>query len=140
MAKRITAQLLPDFDLADQLRTETDIADYLTLVLAENHPDELIHALGVIARARGMSDLARSSGLTREGLYKALRSSAQPRFDTIQKVCRALGIKLVAQPIENSSSRTNIGKSARRAYSVRTARSKRSHSADSKSTKRISLR
>jgi probable addiction module antidote protein len=73
-------------------------------------------------RARGMSDLARSSGLTREGLYKALRSSAQPRFDTIQKVCLALGIKLIAQPIENSSSRMNIGKSGRRAYSVRTAR------------------
>ena len=73
------------------------IAEYLTIVMKENDPSELTHALGTIARARGMADVARASGLTREALYKALRPNSQPRFDTIARVCTALGVKLVAQ-------------------------------------------
>ena len=61
-------------------------------------PEELTHALGVIARERGMTEVARASGLTGEALYKALRPTSQPRFDTIAGVCTALGVKLVAQP------------------------------------------
>lgn len=57
-------------------------------------------ALGDIARARGMADIARAAGLTREALYKALRPQSQPRFETVQRVCAALGIRLVAQPVE----------------------------------------
>jgi probable addiction module antidote protein len=53
-------------------------------------------ALGDVARARGMTQVAQAAGLTREALYKALRPEAQPRFDTIQRVCRALGVKLTA--------------------------------------------
>ena len=56
-----------------------------------------MHALGVVARARGMTDVARAAGLTREALYKALRPNSQPRFDTIARVCRALGLKLTTQ-------------------------------------------
>ena len=56
-------------------------------------------ALGDIARARGMSEIAKVSGLTREVLYKALRPDAQPRFDTISRVCGALGVRLVAQAV-----------------------------------------
>ena len=52
---------------------------------------------GDIARARGMTEIARLSGITREALYKALRADAAPRFDTINRVCQALGVKLVAQ-------------------------------------------
>jgi probable addiction module antidote protein len=90
---------LPTFDMAEHLKTEEDVAAYLSLVLEENDAAELAHALGVIARARGMSEIASASGLTREALYKALRPGSQPRFDTINRVCGALGVRLVAQPI-----------------------------------------
>lgn len=98
MPEKINVADLPDFDMAEELRTDKDIAIYLTLVLEENDPAELNHALGVIARARGMTEVAKASGLTREALYKALRPNAHPRFDTIARVCAALGVKLVAQP------------------------------------------
>jgi probable addiction module antidote protein len=97
MTKKTKVADLPDFDMAEHLKTDEDIAMYLTLVLEENDSAELTHALGPIARARGMTEVARASGLTREALYKALRPSSQPRFDTIARVCTALGVKLVAQ-------------------------------------------
>lgn len=94
---------LPEFDMAEMLKTDEDIANYLTAVLEENNEGELTHALGVIARARGMTEVARSSGLIREALYKALRPGSQPRFDTISRVCAALGVQLIAQPKPASS-------------------------------------
>jgi probable addiction module antidote protein len=100
MNRKIKATDLPDFDMAEHLKTDEDVANYLTLVLGENDPTELTHALGTIARARGMSEVARASGLTREALYKALRPTSQPRFDTIARVCTALGVKLVALPAQ----------------------------------------
>ncbi|KGG92297.1 MULTISPECIES: addiction module antidote protein [Comamonas] len=90
---------LPTFDMAEHLKTDEDLAAYLSLVLEEDDPAELANALGVIARARGMTEIASASGLTREALYKALRPGSQPRFDTIRRVCGALGVRLVAQPI-----------------------------------------
>ncbi|MCC6658562.1 MAG: putative addiction module antidote protein [Rhodocyclaceae bacterium] len=98
MAKRIKAVELPDFDAARYLDSEEAIAAYLTDILEANDPALLAAALGDIARARGMSEIAKASGISREALYKALRSDAQPRFDTINRVCAALGVKLVAQP------------------------------------------
>lgn len=98
MTKKLKVADLPDFDMAEMLKTEEDVANYLTLVLEENDMGEFTHALGVVARARGMSAVAEKSGLTREALYKALRPSSQPRFDTIYKVCHALGVRLIAQP------------------------------------------
>ncbi len=95
--KKIKITELPDFDMAEMLKTEEDVANYLTIVLEENDISEFTHALGVVARARGMSAVAEQSGLTREALYKALRPSSQPRFDTIHRVCKALGVHLVAQ-------------------------------------------
>ena len=89
---------LPEFDLARQLRTEEDIAAYVTMVIADGDASEMAHALGIAARGRGMNDIAQAAGLTREALYKALRPDAHPRFDTINRVCGALGIQLVAQP------------------------------------------
>lgn len=100
MNRKIKAADLPDFDMAEHLKTDEDVANYLTLVLGENDLAELTHALGTIARARGMSEVARASGLTREALYKALRPTSQPRFDTIARVCTALGVKLVALPAQ----------------------------------------
>ena len=98
MTKRIKATDLPDFDAARYLDSEETIAAYLTEIIAANDPALLAAALGDIARARGMSEIAKASGISREALYKALRSDAQPRFDTISRVCAALGVKLVAQP------------------------------------------
>lgn len=91
---------LPNFDMAEALKTNEDIAIYLNLVLEENDPAELAHALGVIAKAKGMMNIAQATGITREALYKALRPNSSPRFDTINKVCQSLGVKLhvTAQP------------------------------------------
>jgi len=99
MTRKIRVADLPEFDLAHQLKTEEDIATYVTMVIEEGDASELAYALGVAARARGMSEIAQAAGLTREALYKALRPNAHPRFDTISRVCAALGIRLVAQPV-----------------------------------------
>ena len=87
---------LPEFDMAEHIKTEADIAAYLNLVLEEGDAAELAHALGIIARAKGMAEIAQKSGITREALYKALRPNAQPRFDTVNKVMQAMGVKLHA--------------------------------------------
>ena len=99
MTKRIKVADLPEFDTAKYLDSDTAIAAYLTNILEANDPALLAAALGDIARARGMSEIAKASGLTREALYKALRPDAQPRFDTISRVCTALGVRLVAQAV-----------------------------------------
>ena len=88
---------LSNFDAAPHLDSVEAIAAYLTDILAANDSVLLAAALGDIARARGMSEIAKASGITREALYKALRPDAQPRFDTVNRVCAALGVKLVAQ-------------------------------------------
>ena len=93
---------LPDFDIAEYLEDDQAIAEYLTIVLEEDDPALLAAALGDIARVRGMTAIAQATGLTREALYRALRPDAQPRFDTINRVCHALGVKLIAQPLQSS--------------------------------------
>lgn len=98
MPPKIKVTDLPEFDLAEHLDGEASIAAYLTAVLEEKDPAELAHALGVVARARGMTQVAKDAGLAREALYKALRPGSQPRFDTIQRVCAALGVKICIQP------------------------------------------
>ena len=67
-------------------------------MLEENDPGLLAAALGDVAKSRGMADIARDSGLAREALYKALRPDAHPRFDTVQRVCAALGLRLEVRP------------------------------------------
>jgi len=100
MTEKIKIADLPEFDITEHLDSDQAIAEYLTIVLEENDPAALADALGSIARARGMTDIAKASGLTREALYKALRPNTSPRFETIAKVCRALGVKLTAEPIQ----------------------------------------
>ncbi len=102
MAKRIKSSELPEFDAAEYLNNEEDIAAYLTTVLEENDPALLASALGDIARARGMSLVAKEAGIAREALYKALRPGSEPRFETISRVCAALGVRLVAQPMHSA--------------------------------------
>jgi probable addiction module antidote protein len=76
------------------------VAAYLSNALAIEDAGFVAGALGFVARARGMSDIARSAGLSRESLYRALKSTGNPEFETILRVCRALGLRLVAEPAE----------------------------------------
>ena len=101
MTEKIQIDDLPEFDMAQQLKSTEDIAAYVTMVIEDGDAAELAHALGVIAKARGMSEIAKSTGITREALYKALRPNAKPRFDTINRVVAALGVRLVAQPVHS---------------------------------------
>ena len=96
MSKRIKVSELPEFDVSEVLDDEQAIAQYLSAVLEANDSALLLAALGDAARARGMSAVAEASGIAREALYKALRPGAHPRFDTIQRVCAALGVRLTA--------------------------------------------
>lgn len=92
-----TEKLLP-FDLAALLDSDEAISEYLSQVLEDGDSDELIRALGYIAKARGMAQLAKDTGLGRESLYKALAPGAKPRCDTVLKVIKALGVRLHASP------------------------------------------
>ena len=87
------------FDVADLLNDEETIAEYLNMALEDSNPEMLLLAVKNIARARGMTQLAQDAGLGRESLYKALSEGAKPRYDTVLKVVRALGVKLHAEPI-----------------------------------------
>lgn len=99
MTQRIKVSQLPEFDAAEYLNSKEDVATYLTSVLEENDPALLAAALGDIARARGMAQVAKDSCIAHEALYKALRPGSEPRFETISRVCAALGVRLVAQPL-----------------------------------------
>jgi probable addiction module antidote protein len=92
------AEKFSRYDTADYLKTEEDMALYLDACIEEDPGDgSLIRtALGSIARAKGMSQLARDTGISREGLYRALSAEGNPEFSTVMKVIRALGIKLHA--------------------------------------------
>lgn len=103
MTEKIKVADLPEFDMSEQLSSDESVATYLNLVLEENNPAELTHALGVIARARGMTEVAKASGLTREALYKALRPTSHPQFETITKVLAALGVRLAVYPIADKA-------------------------------------
>lgn len=89
MKERIT-----EFDASAYLDSDEAIAQYLTAILDEDDPDLFLAAVGDIAKARGMMQIAREAGVGRESLYKALAPGARPRYDTILKVLHALGVKL----------------------------------------------
>ena len=86
------------WDPAEHFSTEEDIAAYLEAALQEGDPALIAAALGDIARAKGMSQIARDAGLGRESLYKALSAEGNPEFATIMKVIAALGLHLHASP------------------------------------------
>ena len=98
MAKTKTSK----YDVAEHLRTPEEMAAYLEACLEEANGDAafIAKALGDIARAKGMSQVARDAGLSRESLYKALSGERTPGFDTILKVIGALGLKLHAEPVQ----------------------------------------
>ena len=82
------------WDSAEHLETDEDIAEYLEAVFEDGDPALVAHSLGVIARAKGMTQIAQAAGLGRESLYKALSPEGNPEFATVLKVIRALGLKL----------------------------------------------
>ena len=101
MRKKLTTRKTKTvaYDVAKQLRTPEEMAAYLDAWLAEAPDDAagIARALGDIARAKGMSKVARHTGLSRESLYKALSETGNPSFDTILRVARALGLRLHAE-------------------------------------------
>ncbi|MEN9559807.1 MAG: hypothetical protein RLZZ502_1018 [Pseudomonadota bacterium] len=86
---------LKEFDFAEYLQSDEDIKDYIQMVLAEGDPKELPQALNVIARARGMTDIAQAAGVAREALYRSLAKGASPRYETIVRVISALGLRFL---------------------------------------------
>lgn len=86
------------WDSAEYLETEEDMANYLDACMEEGDPALITRALGVIARAKGMTQIARETGLGRESLYKALSPEGNPEFATVLKVIKALGLRLHAEP------------------------------------------
>jgi probable addiction module antidote protein len=85
---------LRDFDASAYLDNDEIVAEYLTAALEDGNPDVFLAAVGNVAKARGMSAIAESSGLGRESLYKAFAPGAEPRYDTVLKVLQSLGVKL----------------------------------------------
>lgn len=87
------------FDVAEYLDSEEMIAAYLSSILEDGDTDEFMAALGDVARAKGISELAAQTGLGRESLYKTLSGSSKPRFDTVVKIARGLGMELTLSPM-----------------------------------------
>ncbi|MFA7571357.1 MAG: addiction module antidote protein [Sulfurimonadaceae bacterium] len=87
---------LTTFDISEYLDSKEMIAEYLTQVLQEGNTDELLVAIGNIAKAKGMAQIANDTGLGRESLYKAFQEGAKPRFETVLKVLNSFGVKLQA--------------------------------------------
>ena len=89
------------FDAADYLDHEETIAEYISAALEDPNPEVFLTAVRDVARARGMAQLAKDTGLGRESLYKALTPGAKPRYDTLLKVLHAMGVKLSAAPLQS---------------------------------------
>ena len=92
------AEKLSKFDVSDYLDDEETVAEYLSAIMKEGNQDLLLSAIGDIAKAKGMKQIAEQSGLGRESLYKALAPGAKPRFETVIKVLRVLGVNLMMTP------------------------------------------
>ena len=99
MTKAKAPLKLVAFDAARYLDDDNAIAEYMSVVLETNAQDLLLLALSDVARAKDMTQVAKDAGLGRESLYKALAPGAKPRFETIVKVARALGVKFTALPV-----------------------------------------
>jgi probable addiction module antidote protein len=86
------------FDVSDHLDNEEVIAEYLTAAVEDENPDVMLLAIANVAKARGMTHVAKAAGLSRESLYKTLAPGAHPRFETIRAVLRALNVSLSLKP------------------------------------------
>jgi probable addiction module antidote protein len=88
------------FDAVDYLDSEERQAAYISVALETGDADFVRDALGIVARARGMAEIAKNAGLNRESLYKALGETGNPEFGTVMRIVRALGLTLSARPAE----------------------------------------
>lgn len=93
----MTTAKLERYDVTDFLQDEADVIAYLNAAFDDGHPEVIAHAIGNIARKRGMSRIARECGLGRESLYKSLSERGNPEFGTILSVLKAIGIRLRAE-------------------------------------------
>ena len=89
------------FDAADYLKTPAAIAAYLTEAFDTNDHAYICTALDTVARAKGIGDIAKATGLSRESLYKTFKEAAKPEFETVRKVMQSVGVKLVVEPIDD---------------------------------------
>lgn len=101
----MTEQKFSRYDSADYLETDEDIAAYLEAVMAEagDDPAYVTRALATVARARNISKLARDTGMSREGIYKALSDDGNPSFATVAKIARALGLRVAIEPMQTAA-------------------------------------
>ncbi len=103
--KKVTAEKTTRFEAADYLDSEEMQVAYITAALESGDADFVRDALGLVARARGMGEIAKNAGLNRESLYKALGESGNPEFATVMRIVRALGLTLSARSVEVSKRR-----------------------------------
>ncbi len=103
--KKVTAKKTTRFDAADYLDSEERQVAYITAALEAGDADFVRDALGIVARARGMSEIAKNAGLNWESLYKALGETGNPEFGTVLRIVGALGLTLSARPAEASKKR-----------------------------------
>ncbi|WP_346891021.1 addiction module antidote protein [uncultured Roseibium sp.] len=99
----MTTEKLTRYDSADYLTDETRVEAYLEAAMEDDDPSVIAHALGVVARARNMSQLARDTGISREGLNKALSGQGNPTLETIMKVSKALGLRMAFHSVKAST-------------------------------------
>jgi probable addiction module antidote protein len=100
------------FDVAEYLDTPERQAEYISAALETGDAAFVRDAVGIVARARGMADIARAAGLNRESLYKALGEAGNPEFSTMLGVLRALGLQLSARPVKSKPSRQRTRRAA----------------------------
>jgi probable addiction module antidote protein len=100
------------FDAAEYLDTPERQAEYISAALETGDAAFVRDAVGIVARARGMGEIARAAGLNRESLYKALSETGNPEFDTMLGVLRALGLELAARPMKSKPARQRARKVA----------------------------
>ena len=96
MSRELKMKTGTKWDAAEYLETEEDMAAYLNAALEDGDTSVIAAALGDIARAKGMTQLSKETGITRDGLYKALSPTGNPSFDTVRKVVKAFGLRLDA--------------------------------------------
>lgn len=104
MTRATASRKLIPFDAARYLEDDEAVAEYMTAIFEADDPDLLLLALSDVARAKGMAQVAKDAGLGRESLYKALAPGAKPRFDTVLKVAKALGVRFTARPVTSVKS------------------------------------
>ena len=100
------------YDAAKYLDSDEAVAEYITEALQTGDAELISHAIGVVAKARGMTKIAEETGLSRESLYRALSTDGRPQFETIGRVLSALGLRLRAEPASPAAKGHSKGKAA----------------------------